>query len=157
MFFQRSPHAASRKSSPPPHAALVIVFLSAVSNLRWGYDRCATYVCCWRFQVDLLPSDGKSGDGPERPGLLAAATQKQVGSLKDVLDKWEERLPGATVLPISALEGINTVDVSAGRGPQQMHVPRRYCCSGGELCGCSCQGRCSSDGDDVVIVQRESK
>lgn len=52
-----------------------------------------------------------SGDGPERPGLLAAGTQKEVGSLKAVLEKWEERLPGATVLPISALEGINTVDV----------------------------------------------
>lgn len=64
------------------------------------------------FQVDLLPSDGKSGDGPERPGVLAAGTQKEVGSLKGVLEKWEERLPGATVLPISALEGINTVDVS---------------------------------------------
>lgn len=64
--------------------------------------------------MDLLPSDGKSGDGPERPGLLAAGTQKEVGSLKAVLEKWEERLPGATVLPISALEGINTVDVRRG-------------------------------------------
>lgn len=71
---------------------------------------------CWLVQVDLLPSDGKSGDGPERPGLLAAGTQKEVGSLKAVLEKWEERLPGATVLPISALEGINTVDVRTGAG-----------------------------------------
>ncbi|CAM9739160.1 unnamed protein product, partial [Ectocarpus fasciculatus] len=71
-------------------------------------------------KVDLLPSDGKSGDGPERPGLLAAGTQKEVGSLKDVLDKWEERLPGATVLPISALEGINTVDLA---GELKKHIP----------------------------------
>lgn len=63
------------------------------------------------LQVDLLPSDGVSGDGPERPGAVAAGTQKEIGSLKDVLAKWEERLPGATVLPISALEGINTIDV----------------------------------------------
>ncbi|CAM9693614.1 unnamed protein product, partial [Hapterophycus canaliculatus] len=63
-------------------------------------------------KVDLLPSDGVSGDGPERPGAVAAGTQKEIGSLRDVLEKWEERLPGATVLPISALEGINTIDVS---------------------------------------------
>ncbi len=46
--------------------------------------------------------------------MLAAGTAKEVGSLKDVLNKWKERLPGATVLPISALEGINTVDVREG-------------------------------------------
>ena len=62
--------------------------------------------------MDLLASDGKQGDGPERLGTLAAATLKEVGSLKDVVAKWEERLPGATVLPISALEGINTPQVS---------------------------------------------
>lgn len=89
------------------------------------------YVRYWRFQVDLLPSDGRSGDGPKRPGLLAAGTQKEVGSLKDVLDKWEERLPGATVLPISALEGINTVDVSAGRCPQQMYAVATLALGGG--------------------------
>eukprot|EP00903_Cladosiphon_okamuranus_P011656 g10964.t1 len=71
-------------------------------------------------KVDLLRSDGKSGDGPERPGLLAAGTQKEVGSLKTVLEKWEERLPGATVLPISALEGINTVDLAE---ELKQHIP----------------------------------
>ena len=77
-------------------------------------------------QVDLLPSDGKSGDGPERPGLLAAGTQKEVGSLKAVLEKWEERLPGATVLPISALEGINTVDVSVGAEGSNLTIRPAY-------------------------------
>lgn len=62
-------------------------------------------------QVDLLPSDGQQGVGNERPGLLAAGTLKEVGSLEDVLARWEERLPGAKVMPISALEGINTVEV----------------------------------------------
>ena len=62
--------------------------------------------------MDLLASDGKQRDGPERLGTLAAATLKEVGSLKDVVAKWEERLPGAAVLPIAALEGINTPQVS---------------------------------------------
>lgn len=62
--------------------------------------------------MDLLASDGNQGDGPKREGTLAAATLKEVGSLKDVVAKWEERLPGATILPISALEGINTPQVS---------------------------------------------
>lgn len=73
------------------------------------------YSCASPPQVDLLPSDGVSGDGPERPGSVAAGTQKEIGSLSDVLQKWEERLPGATVLPISALEGINTIDVRGER------------------------------------------
>ncbi|CAM9549827.1 unnamed protein product [Scytosiphon promiscuus] len=63
-------------------------------------------------KVDLLPSDGLSGDGPERPGAMAVGTQKEIGSLSGVLQKWEERLPGAKVLPISALEGINTIDLA---------------------------------------------
>lgn len=62
--------------------------------------------------MDLLASDGKQGDGPERLGTLADATLKEVGSLKDVVAKWQERLPEATILPISALEGINTSQVS---------------------------------------------
>lgn len=66
-------------------------------------------------QVDLLPSDGEQGDGDPRPGKLSAARQKEVGSLKEIVAVWEERLPGAQVLPISALEGINTEKVS-GRG-----------------------------------------
>lgn len=61
--------------------------------------------------MDLLPSDGQQGVGEERPGLLAPGTLKEVGTLEDVLARWQERLPGANVLPISALEGINTVEV----------------------------------------------
>lgn len=59
-------------------------------------------------QVDLLPSDGRQEDGNARQGGLSAKRLKEVGSLQDVLAMWEERLPGAQVLPISALERINT-------------------------------------------------
>lgn len=58
--------------------------------------------------MDLLPSDGRQGDGNARPGSLSSGKRKEVGSLKDILAVWEKRLPGTKVLPISALEGINT-------------------------------------------------
>lgn len=68
------------------------------------------------LQVDLLPSDGRQGDGNARKGSLSAKRLKEVGSLQDVLAVWEERLPEAQVLPISALERINTQEVGGGQG-----------------------------------------
>lgn len=76
-------------------------------------------MCC--LQVDLLPSDGEQGDGDPRPGKLSATRQKEVGSLKEMIAVWEERLPGAQVLPISALEEINTQKVRGQREALPCH------------------------------------
>lgn len=67
-------------------------------------------------QVDMLPSDGHEGAGQARPGCLGATTLQQVGSLEEVLKRWQSRVPGAKVVPISALEGINTKEVSSNYG-----------------------------------------
>ncbi|CAM9837248.1 unnamed protein product [Ascophyllum nodosum] len=71
-------------------------------------------------KVDLLPSEGDRGDGEARLGRLSASKLEEIGSLDDILLRWRERLPGATVLPISALEGINTAQLAE---ELKQHIP----------------------------------
>lgn len=60
----------------------------------------------------MLPSDGEQGIGEAREGQLGSSTLEKVGSLEDVVERWQKRLPDAKIIPISALEGINTAEVS---------------------------------------------
>lgn len=72
----------------------------------------------------MLPSDGKDGIGEAREGCLGVAKRKEVGSLEDVLERWRARIPAAKVLAISALEGINTDEVSTVLGASERRLER---------------------------------